>query len=395
MEVRLLGPVEARRNGTPVPLGARMERALLTILLLEAGRVVPADRLVDLLWDGRPPPKATAALHTKVAHLRRALEPERAPRGSGSVIATSPPGYRLVPDALELDSDRFESLLAEATRAAGSDDRRTVRLVDEALAMWRGPALGEFAGERFARPAAERLEGLRAGAAELRAISLLALGDVGRAVAELQPHVTAHPLREQARASLARALYLSGRQADALAVLADGRRLLRDELGLDPSPELRDLERRILEHDAGLSPAVHAGTPPAGEELHGRQAERAVLGLAVAEAAAGRGSVVLVTGDAGIGKTALLDDLRRAVAAAGGRTRTAVCRDAVAAPPFLPVLQMVRDAASDMAAPERERLGRALGPLREMVPGLYATGPAPAAGSTRRWCCCTSPTPCS
>jgi DNA-binding SARP family transcriptional activator len=391
MEVRLLGPVEARRNGTPVPLGARMERALLTILLLEAGRVVPADRLVDLLWDGRPPPKASAALHTKVAHLRRALEPGRAPRGGDSVIATAPPGYRLVPDALELDSDRFESLLAEATRSAGTDERRTVRLVGEALALWRGPALGEFAGERFARPAAERLEGLRAGAAELRATALLALGDVGRAVAELQPHVMAHPLREQARASLARALYLSGRQADALTVLADGRRLLRDELGLDPSPELRDLERRILEHDPGLSPpvpdaaapagpAMPVGSPPTGEELHGRRAERAVLNRAVAEAAAGRGSVVLVTGDAGIGKTALLDDLRRAVVAAGGRARTAVCRDGVAAPPFLPVLQVVRDAAPDLAAPERERLGRVLGPLREMVPGLGADGPTPAAG---------------
>src|SRR5687768_2775442 len=158
MEVRVLGPLEVHRQGSPVPLGARMERALLTILVLEAGRVVPADRLIALLWDGAPPPKAAAALHTKVAHLRRALEPDRTARSDASVIVTAAPGYRLDRAHLELDADRFEARVAEATALLGSDDAGAVRLVDEALALWRGPAFGEFAEEPFARAAAERLE---------------------------------------------------------------------------------------------------------------------------------------------------------------------------------------------------------------------------------------------
>ena len=259
MEVRVLGPLEVRLQGSSVPLGARMERALLTILVLEAGRVVAADRLTDLLWDGEPPPKAAAALHTKVAHLRRALQPDRTPRTDASVIVTAAPGYRLAREHLELDADRFEALVAEATGLLGRDDAAVVRLVDEALALWRGPAFGEFADEPFARAAAERLETLRLAAVELRATATLQLGDTAGAVAALQPHVAAHPLREQARAQLARALYVAGRQAEALAVLGEGRRLLREELGLDPGPDLRRLEQQILDQDAG--PATERTVP--------------------------------------------------------------------------------------------------------------------------------------
>lgn len=375
MEVRVLGPLEVHRRGSPVPLGARMERALLTILVLEAGRVVPADRLTDLLWDGEPPPKAAAALHTKVAHLRRALQPDRTPRTDASVIVTAAPGYRLAREHLRLDADRFEALVAEATGLLGSDDAAAVRLVDEALALWRGPAFGEFADEPFARAAAERLETLRLAAVELRASATLQLGDTAGAVAALQPHVAAHPLREQARAQLARALYVAGRQAEALAVLGEGRRLLREELGLDPGPDLRRLEQQILDHDAALQPAVAAARPaPAprlrSPDLRGREHECALLARVVAEASAGSGSVVLVTGDGGMGKSALLEVLRGAVVAAGGLDRSATCRDGLAAPPFWPVLQMVRAAAGRLDAAGRTRLARALGPLRAAVPGL-------------------------
>ncbi|MGK5114486.1 MULTISPECIES: BTAD domain-containing putative transcriptional regulator [unclassified Geodermatophilus] len=388
MEVRVLGPLEVRRDGVPVTLGARLQRALLTVLVLEGGRVVPADRLAELLWRGAPPPKTSASLHTTVAHLRRALEPGRTPRSGPSVIVSAAPGYRLATEDVDVDADRFERLLAEAPGLAGADDARALRLLDEALGLWRGPALAEFADEPFARPAADRLEALRQSAVELRAGVLVALGDVARAVAELQAHLGAHPLREQARASLARALYLSGRQAEALAVLGEGRRLLREELGLDPGPELRRLEQQILDHDDALrperppAPAAPAPPPapaPAPVRLTGRDEEVALLRSVVASAAGGSGGVVLLTGDAGMGKTALLDALRDAVSDAGGTARATVCRDGLAAPPFWPVVQVVRAAAATLGPDARARLGARLGPLRGLVPDLGGPGD-PAAG---------------
>ncbi|MGY1810688.1 BTAD domain-containing putative transcriptional regulator [Blastococcus sp. SYSU D00669] len=389
MEVRVLGPVEARRDGVPVHLNARMNRALLAILVLERGGVVAADRLVDLLWDGTPPPKATAALHTKVAHLRRALQPDRAPRSEDSLIRTSPAGYRIAREDVDLDADRFERLVGEARGLVAPDPRRALGLLDDALGLWRGPALAEFADQPFAEAFVQRLESLRLTAVELRAAARLGAGDTDRAVDELQPHVAAHPLREQARAQLARALYLAGRQADALAVLAEGRALLREELGLDPGPELQRLEQQILDHDPALAPALPAAPVPANPpvrsvrrpELVGRDAECALLDTVVAEAAAGSGCVVLVSGDAGMGKSALLASLAAGVAAAGGPVRSATCRDGVAAPPFWPVLQIVREAAAAADEAGRARLAAALGPLAGTLPdpgrpAVAATGGA-------------------
>jgi DNA-binding SARP family transcriptional activator/energy-coupling factor transporter ATP-binding protein EcfA2 len=381
LEVRLLGPLEVRRQGEPVLLGARMERALLAVLVLEAGRVVPADRIVDLLWGDYPPPKAVPALHTKVAHLRRALQPDRAPRAGESVLVTEAPGYRLQRDALALDAERFEALVTRAGAAAERDPRATVALAEEALGLWRGPALGEFADEPFARATAQRWETLRLTAVELHAGALLGLGDVSRTVAELSPHVARHPLREQARSLLVRALYLSGQQAAALEVLSDGRRLLRDELGLDPGPELQRLERQILEHDPALQPPARPVTPALrdGPVLHGRDGELGALLGRVEGAAAGAGSVVLLTGEGGMGKSALLELLAAAVDRRGGTTRWATCRDGTAAPPYWPVLQVVREAASEADEEARNRFARTLGPLRDLFPDLAREG-TPSAG---------------
>ncbi|WP_448628009.1 BTAD domain-containing putative transcriptional regulator [Geodermatophilus sp. URMC 64] len=384
MEVRVLGPLEALRDGVPVHINARMNRALLAILVVARGEVVPTDRIVDLLWGGTPPPKATAALHTKVAHLRRALQPERAPRSEDSVIRTSPAGYWIARDDVDSDADRFEGLVERARGLLATDARRAAALLDDALGLWRGPALAEFADEEFAQATVQRLESLRLTAVELRAAARLAAGDTARAVDELRPHVAAQPLREQARAQLARALYLAGRQADALAVLQEGRRLLRDELGLDPGPELQRLERQILDHDPALAPAQPRpepvpSRPVAGGPLVGREAEVALLDDAVAGAARGAGCVVLITGDAGMGKSALLAHLAAAVAAAGGTVRSATCRDGLAAPPFWPVLQMVRAAAAGAPPEERQRLADALGPLAELLPDRGGR-PAGAAG---------------
>jgi DNA-binding SARP family transcriptional activator len=399
LEVAVLGPLEVRRGDAPVPLGARLQRAALAVLVVEAGRVVPADRLVDLLWSGHPPPRATASLHTTIAHLRRALEPDRAPRATGTVLLSAPPGYRLVREAVRVDADRFERLLGEAAGLLGADDRRALALLDDALALWRGPALAEFADEPFARAAADRWEALRLEAVEQRATALVGLGDPGRAVAELQAHLAAHPLREQARASLVRALYRSGRTAEALAVLAEGRRLLRDELGLDPGPELRDLEAQVLGHDPRLRPASRPATatpaPPlpaaplpasplpaqgsgAPAALRGREDECALLTRVLADAAAGAGSVVLITGDAGMGKTALLRWLAAGATAAGGSPHTGTCRDGPAAPPYWPVLSVLRAALPGLSPDAHEDVARVLGPLRDLLPGLG--GPARASG---------------
>ncbi|SNS84595.1 AAA ATPase domain-containing protein [Geodermatophilus saharensis] len=386
----MLGHLELRRDGVPVPIGARLQRAALTVLTVEAGRLVPVDRLADLLWNGAPPPKVAASVHTTIALLRRTLDPGRAPRSSGSVLLSAPPGYRLAREAVQIDADVFERLLVEAGSVAGRDDARAVALLDDALALWRGPALAEFADEPFARAAVDRWEGLRLGAVEQRAAALLGLGETGRAVADLQEHLTRSPLREQARATLARALYLAGRAADALAVLAEGRRLLRDELGLDPGPALREVEEQILRHDPGLRPAPAPTSPAASRpapaprpdrpppSLRGREAECTLLADVLAGAAAGSGAVVLVTGDAGMGKSALLQWLTAAAVAAGGGAHTGTCRDGVAGPPYWPVLQALRAAVPVLDAAAREEVARALGPLRAVVPGLG--DPPPGAG---------------
>ena len=378
MLVRVLGPLEVSQDGVPRPIGARLQRAVLTVLVLARGQVVPADRLADLLWGDSPPPKVTSSLHTTVAHLRRALEPDRAPRSPSSVVVTAPPGYRVPREAVDVDADRFERLLAEARPLLGSDDARAAGLLEQALDLWRGPALAEFAEEAFARTDAERLETLRLGAVEQYATALLHLGDLPRAVATLQAHVAAHPMREQARAQLARALYLDGRQGQALSVLQEGRRLLRDELGLDPGPELRRLEQQILDQDPALRPVAPRAVTPAGPavptttapavHLAGRGAELAALEAWVAAAAAGTGGVVLVTGDAGIGKTAILGALRRMVLARAGVVREVTCRGGRSAPPFWPALQLIRNAAADADAPGRARLIASLGPLRGLLP---------------------------
>ncbi|MGY1669979.1 BTAD domain-containing putative transcriptional regulator [Geodermatophilus sp. SYSU D00710] len=380
LRIGLLGPLEVRRDGVPVPVGARLQRAALAVLALEAGRLVPADRLADLLWHGSPPPKVTASLHSTIALLRRTLDPGRAPRSSGSVLLTAPPGYRLAREAVEIDADLFERLLGEARHAAG-DAARTVALLDDALALWRGPALAEFADEPFARAAADRWTELRQDAVEQRAAALLALGETGRAVADLQAHLAAAPLREQARASLARALYLGGRPGEALAVLAEGRRLLREELGLDPGPALRRVEERILRRDPALQPApvrsAPAPSPAAGPPpLRGREGECGLLARVLTDAAGGSGAVVLLTGDAGMGKTELLRWLTASAGATGGGAHTRTCRDGVAAPPYWPVLQVLRGAVPGLDAATRAGMARALGPLRAVVPGL---GEAPQA----------------
>jgi DNA-binding SARP family transcriptional activator/tetratricopeptide (TPR) repeat protein len=244
LAVRLLGPVEVERDGGPVALGGQKPRALLAVLALEPGRVVSVDRLVEALWPGDPPETAPHAVQVYVSQLRKAL---------GSVIATRPPGYVLEIDHERVDAHRFARLAQEGRAALGADDAATAEVVlREALALWRGPALSDFLYEPFAQTQIARLEELRTVVVEDRIDADLALGRHLELVSELDALVQSERLRERPRAQLMLALYRSGRQADALTAYRDTRDTLVDELGIEPGPELRELEAAILRQDESL-----------------------------------------------------------------------------------------------------------------------------------------------
>ena len=234
---RLLGPVEA-----PAKLPGGKPRALLARLLLEPGRVVPVDTLVDDLWR-EPPASAHKVVQVYVSQLRKALGPD--------AIETRAPGYLVRAPADESDLGRFERL-AEQARAAGEAARKAA-LLREALELWRGPALAEFREEPFAEAAGRRLAELRLYALEERIDADLELGEHARLVPELEALVEEEPLRERPRGQLMVALYRCGRQAEALARYRDGRALLVEELGIEPGPALQELERAILRQDEALA----------------------------------------------------------------------------------------------------------------------------------------------
>ena len=228
MQLRILGPFEVcDDSGQPVKLPAGRERALLAVLALRRGEVVSTDALVDALWGETPPPTAAKALQGYVSHLRRILESA----GESGVLVTQSPGYvlRLGDDAV--DAARFEALAAHGWRQLDDDPDAAVATFEEALALWRGPALGEFAFSEFAQREIHRLDELRLETIEGRIEGQLRLGRHGAVVAELEARVDEHPLRERLRGQLMLALYRSGRQAEALEVYRDGRRRLANDLG--------------------------------------------------------------------------------------------------------------------------------------------------------------------
>ncbi|MGW4727816.1 BTAD domain-containing putative transcriptional regulator [Streptomyces shenzhenensis] len=245
---RVLGAVGAERDGAAVALKGPRHRAVLARLIVARRRVVPVDRLVADLWE-EPPPNAVGALRTFVGDLRRALEPERPPRAPARLLVTEGPGYVLRAAPGSVDARRFEDAVADA---AALPPERALERLDAALALWRGPAYADFAGQEWCRGERARLTELLLHAVERRAETLLALGRAAEAVPDLDAHTAAHPWREHAWRLLALALYRTGRQADALAVLRRARASLADGLGLDPGPELRRLEAEILAQDPRL-----------------------------------------------------------------------------------------------------------------------------------------------
>ena len=291
MVFRILGPLDVTSAGTPVQLGGPRQRGLLTYLLLHANETVPAERLVDRLWVD-PPRGGLAALQTQVYRLRRELG-DRVVRVGGGYAVRVEPG--------ELDLEVFRSLLAEA--AAAGDPAERSRLLREADELWRGEPLAGLDDLSFVRIEAAALEELRLGAIEDRVAADLDRGLDGELVAELSSLVAAYPLRERLRGQLILALYRSGRQADALEAYRETRRMLDAELGLEPSPPLRELEGAILRQDPGLV-AVPAATAAAGspERRASRHWRRLVLGgvAFLVVGAAGAATVVLAVGSGSV-----------------------------------------------------------------------------------------------
>jgi WD40 repeat protein/DNA-binding SARP family transcriptional activator/energy-coupling factor transporter ATP-binding protein EcfA2 len=266
IDFRILGPIEAADDGAAIRLGGPKQRAVLTILLLQANRVVPVEQIADDLYGDAVPPTAVAQVRDHVSQLRK-LFGQRQGDGADPMLETHAPGYLLRVGPDQLDAFRFEAMTEQAQGALGRGDvDAAAALLREALALWRGPPLAEFVYEPFAQAAIARLEELRLGAVERRIEADLLRGMDGQLVAELDELVREHPLREQLRAHLMLALYRSGRQAEALDVYYETRKVLGEELGIEASPALRELAGMLLRQEAALdSPRVARSEPaPAG-----------------------------------------------------------------------------------------------------------------------------------
>jgi DNA-binding SARP family transcriptional activator len=251
VEFQILGPIAVLDQDRPIPLAGPRQRTILALLLTRANEVVSTDRLIDELWGAQAPKTALNALQYHVSQLRKSLAPSE-------VIVTQEPGYLIRVSADALDLLRFERLLEKAQQ---SPPDLAARLLRDALGLWRGPALADLAHESFAQAEILRLEELRLVALERRVDADLALGRHAELVGELEVLTREHPLRERFRAQLMLALYGSGRQGEALNVYRKTRVFLVDELGIEPSPVLQELERAILRQDPELSPQGNAMRP--------------------------------------------------------------------------------------------------------------------------------------
>ncbi len=247
MELRILGPTEVRHDGSPVALRGSKPRQLLVLLAMRPNRPVLAEELIEELWDGVPPPSAATALRVHIGRLRQVLELSRDPSAPSGRLPAGPHGYLLRVEPDELDVQRFERLVVLAREADGhGDPRAAIPCLTEALDLWRGPALADARDLSAARAEVARLEELRVVAIEELADVRLALGEHALVIDLLGAALEEHPLRERLTGSLMRALYRSGRQADALRVYAELARGLDEELGLAPSLPLRRLEEDVL-----------------------------------------------------------------------------------------------------------------------------------------------------
>ena len=312
MDVRLLGHLEVEISGNSVQFEGTKQRRLFAMLALRAPDAVSADELVEALWGQQPPAGVGQALQKQISRLRRRLG------DGGSLVCHRAPGYALDIDPMTVDSRRFEELLRRARVALGNDAPELAAAdLQMALGLWRGDVLADYRFDEFAQLEIARLEELHLEAVEERMTAELAGGGAEDLVGELQALVAEHPLRERLRGQLMVALYRSGRQAEALEAMRIGRQMLVDELGIEPGPELRRLERMILAHDSELSadrpgPGLAGRLPAPPNETIGREGELAEIGELLLHSNV---RLISLVGPGGVGKTRVALEAARTVAA--------------------------------------------------------------------------------
>ena len=323
MHVSVLGPLRVANGDGPIEVRGVKERTLLAHLVAKAGHMVPSTDLIASLWGEEPPRSAAKALQTYVLRLRNTLEPDRA--GAPTLLVTDGGGYRLTLTERDIDARRFDTLVKLGQRSLRDGDPEAAeQSLTEALAMWRGPAYAGFESTLFGQAEGRRLEELRLGASEDRWAALLELRRTAVVVPELEQLLAQHPLRERSWALLVTALYQSGRQGDALQAYERARSVLAEELGIDPGPELREVQARVLAQDPALAPTprgrsrLPVGLEPPPHPMVGRDHELDLLRGAWHRAGTGHAETVLVRGPAGAGATRLAAALASEVSRSGG-----------------------------------------------------------------------------
>jgi DNA-binding SARP family transcriptional activator len=393
VSIRVLGSFEATVDGLSVPLGGPRQCAVLALLVCARGEVVSLDRMIDDLWRGEPPPQAVTSLQAYVSNLRRLLEPGRPRRAPARLLVSSSPGYALRVADQDVDAWRFEHLLRAAHERVAADPAGARGLTEQALALWRGPAFAAVADEPWAGAEVARLDELRLDARELQVAAGLRCGDAGGAAVAAEQLTRDQPLREEGWRLHALALWAGRRQADALATLRRARAVLAADVGLDPGPALVEVEEAILARRedvlraattpaapigptaaelvpaasiaasvAASSAASSAAEPPVHADLFvGRDGELAALAATAAEVLAGRTRVALVTGEAGLGKSALLACFTARLARDGWLVATGRCPEVEDAPPAWAWVEVLRTVAETV--PARAEYAAALAPL--------------------------------
>ncbi|MFC4899305.1 BTAD domain-containing putative transcriptional regulator [Streptosporangium amethystogenes subsp. fukuiense] len=367
---RILGAFEVVGADGPVNLGAPRQRSVLGRLLVARGRVVPTARMIDDLWGDHPPGSAVASVHSYISNLRRVLESGRATGVPPRVLVTVSPGYAIRSE--DVDAWRFEDMVRRGAAFLGAGDTRAaLREFDMALGIWRGPAYAEFTTSDWALPEITRLDELHAMAVEHRANAAIALDSPGAVVADLRAHLAEHPLREEGWRLLAIALYNQGRQGDALVALRQARHTLVEELGIDPSPRLQQLEADILSQSSAIArpaaanesservtsstawfPPEKAGEakgaagPETGDQIFGRERELGLL------SGMSRG-IALISGEAGIGKSALVKAAMAGYSRLGWQVAVGRCPETGGAPAGWAWVEILRLLTAQVAPADR------------------------------------------